>query len=521
MEASAPVASDAWSYLKSTRVFSDFIEVAQSIKDIVYETGYRMFYTTCERRVAAVQNKDRPELEKIGWDSLNYARTFKLPPLEDKMIRVDGKTVTVEEFREKYERPRVPCVITGLTDKWKARQNWTFQKLTREYGNSYFKCAEHRKGRPVFLKFKYFAEYMRENEDDSPLYIVDDFHGEDRSAKEMLEDYEVPPYFSDDLLNILGEDVKRLRHRWVAIGPARSGTTIHVNPLNTSSWTSLIHGHKRWVLIHPDTAKELVYVPKDQRGIHPQEAITWFSTVYKRIRQGDWPFDKYPVLECRQRPGETVFVPYGWWNAEINEDETFAVRHNFCSPINLPQVYPALRRQNPNLARIFLERLNEMRAELLTIVNQTMLDSAPFEDETNKSGAGQNEDDDSTSYTSTTDLSASESESDSSDEEEEEEDDSSEDEDVKDGKKLIKAQPSSGRGDQKADSDEDTDSRDESSSEIDSEEGDESEESSECDDIFRKPIRMESPIRTPPTGVKCRAVAARVNIPARYGESDA
>ncbi|VDO24513.1 unnamed protein product [Haemonchus placei] len=162
-----------------------------------------------------------------------------------------------------------------------------------------------------------------------------------------------------------------------------------------------------------------------------------------------------------------------------------------------------------------------MRPELHTIVYQTVLDSAPFEGETNKSGTGQNEDDDSTSYTSTTDLSASESESDSSDEEEEEEDESSEDEDVKNDKKLIKAQPSSGRGDQKADSDEDTDSRDESSSEIDSEEDDESEESSECDDIFRKPIRMESPIRSPPTGVKRRAVAARVNIPARYGESDA
>ncbi|PIO55920.1 JmjC domain protein, partial [Teladorsagia circumcincta] len=167
---------------------------------------------------------------------------------------------------------------------------------------------------------------------------------------------------------------------WIVIGGARSGTTIHVDPLGTSAWNALIHGHKRWVFIHPDTPKELVHVPKDQCGIYPKEAVTWFSTVYKRIRQGDWPFDKYPVYECRQNPGETLFVPCGWWHAVINEDDTVAITQNFCSPINLYHVYPTIRKERPGLTRIFLEKLNEVRPDLLSTVYQSLLDSKPIED---------------------------------------------------------------------------------------------------------------------------------------------
>ncbi|KAK6014054.1 JmjC domain protein [Ostertagia ostertagi] len=288
-----------------------------------------MFYTRCERRVTAAQNKDRPDLAKVGWDSLNYAKNFKLPPLEDKMVRVNGKTTTVDEFREKYEKPRVPCVITDLTDKWKAHENWTIKaryhklyKLSQRFGNSYFKCGETPKGQSVFLKFKYFSEYMRENEDDSPLYIFDEYFAQNRCTKQILDDYEVPRFFSDDLFEILGTNMKRPPYRWL------------------------------W-LQSSDTPNELVHVPKDQCGIYPKEAVTWFSTVYKRIRQGDWPFDKYPVYECRQNPGETLFVPCGWWHAVINEDDTVAITQNFCSPTNLFHVYPTIRKQRPGLDENF------------------------------------------------------------------------------------------------------------------------------------------------------------------------
>ncbi len=65
--------------------------------------------------------------EEHGWYKLDYANSFdiSLATVKDNLERVDVKTVSVEEFVEKYEKPYKPCVIVNAQNHWLANIKWT------------------------------------------------------------------------------------------------------------------------------------------------------------------------------------------------------------------------------------------------------------------------------------------------------------------------------------------------------------------------------------------------------------
>ncbi|KAH7683481.1 Clavaminate synthase-like protein [Dioscorea alata] len=237
------------------------------------------------------------------------------------------KDLTLEEFHSNYDMKK-PVLLTELANTWPARNKWTIDQLLSNYGDVAFRISQ-RSSKKIKMTFEDYVSYMKVQHDEDPLYIFDDKFGE--AAPTLLEEYSVPHLFREDLFDVLDYD-QRPSFRWLIIGPERSGASWHVDPGLTSAWNTLLCGRKRWALYPPGRvpAGVIVHV-NDEDGdvnIETPTSLQWWLDVYPLLADHDKP------IECTQLPGETIFVPSGWWHCVLNLETTVAVTQNFVNTSN-------------------------------------------------------------------------------------------------------------------------------------------------------------------------------------------
>eukprot|EP01038_Epipyxis_sp_PR26KG_P013794 gene13794-18502_t len=275
---------------------------------------------------------------------------------------LDYNDLCVEKFKNEFENVYIPCIINNipLMEKWSAINNWSLKALKKNYSDRLFKVGEDDDGYKVKAKLKYFLKYMKNNKDDSPLYVFDGNYDSDSISKKILTEYKVPKYFTDDLFSLVGEK-RRPPYRWFLIGPERSGSGVHIDPLGTSAWNTVIVGRKRWVLFPPDTPKKVAKGLDVIKKGEDDEAINYFVDLLPRIKD---TYKDIHIIEFIQESGETVFVPGGWWHGVLNLEHTVAITQNFCSYGNFDRVWLKTRSQRKKMAGKWLEKLKEFHPTL-------------------------------------------------------------------------------------------------------------------------------------------------------------
>lgn len=337
-----------------------------------------------QKKINSAKRKTRSELrvERGDWTRHGYAygdeataarsaRSGKVDAIE----RISVRDVSVEEFAERFEKTRTPCVITDAMEAWgcyreDSARRWTIDGLAERFGERKFKVGTDDDGYPVRLKMKYIKTYVNDPthmRDDSPMYAFDGSVFDKEETKSLLEDFEVPSYFAEDLFKYVGRK-RRPPYRWIVFGPKRSGSSVHVDPLATSAWNALISGRKRWALYPPRSVDKATIKPRDI-GLDG-ESVTWFNKMYPRTTTEEWRKQGLPPpLDVIQHPGEIMFVPDGWWHAVLNIDDTMAVTQNFATSARFDAVWRITRRARPKMSAKWLEKLRRVRPDLAAVAD--------------------------------------------------------------------------------------------------------------------------------------------------------
>jgi histone arginine demethylase JMJD6 len=258
-----------------------------------------------------------------------------------------------------FECDNVPAILLGCTRDWQAMESCQWSRLVHDFGHLEWRFSDTHAETMTLTTYEKYTQWEGLL-DDAPLAVYDSQLHVDERAR-LLDDYVVPKCFHEDLFDLLPDD-QRPPYRWTLMGPARSGTGLHIDPAGTHAWVTLVEGCKRWVLFPYGT---------DPAMIHMQDpaipSAIWFRDYYDKIM----PYHPH-AIEILQRPGETVYVPAGWPHLVLNLERSVAITHNYASAQpSMERLWHALSAAEPEMAQIFYSRLEEHRPDLAEAIRST------------------------------------------------------------------------------------------------------------------------------------------------------
>merc|ERR1719253_1550333 len=201
---------------------------------------------------------------------------------------------------------------------------------------------------------------MKKQQDDSALYLFETGINSNADMSTLKEDYTVPDLFPHDWFSLINQDALP-PFRWWCIGPKRSGTTVHTDPLGTAAWNAVTSGVKRWVLFEPNTTKRVAKGKDVIKKGEDDEAAMYFDFILPRIKEAN---PDLRVYEGLQNPGDIIFVPGEWWHGVLNLQDCVAVTQNYVGPDNFEMVWQHTRSEREKVASLWFRNMKKWAPEL-------------------------------------------------------------------------------------------------------------------------------------------------------------
>lgn len=264
----------------------------------------------------------------------NYQKLREQDPFYDRIERISSPSL--HEFFYKYWLGCKPVIITDMAKDWGILDSWTFERFESEFGDEEIEIQSGRESDKEFeinsythktkTTVKQFIDTINsQTSDTNDVYMTANNQVFAKTKfKELLKELGKLPAFMSTEPNCIG-----WRHLWM--GPKGTVTPFHHDSC------ALIHlhiqGRKLWRFVSPFDYGNL-YNHK-----HVFSPVDIFNIDYK----------KYPMMKGVKftdvilNPGETIFLPMGWWHGVKSLDKTISISMtDFAFPNNV-WTYPEVR----------------------------------------------------------------------------------------------------------------------------------------------------------------------------------
>lgn len=294
----------------------------------------------------------------------------------DRMEFIDGET-----FKDTGEDlPHTPCVLLGCGDTWPALRDgsWCIENLSTRFDKEHdlFQVdgGPQRARESMASACVSMHEYHRYcsnngDGDDAPLYIFDVkslAQGKFSDGRSVNCEYSIPRCFVHDQMScITGTTLRPLPPAWLLVGASRSGTPLHDHPY-TAAWNTLVSGCKLWAIMPPDTSCDSLLVDVElsaaefflrYSGKHCASNATSLKPEGSKEDSGHSSELPPGCVIIVQRPGETVFLPPGWWHVVLNVETSTAISHNLALYRDFQRLWPSMLEDDEKFALGWKEAL--------------------------------------------------------------------------------------------------------------------------------------------------------------------